>query len=210
MSAPDTKEFLARTELVLVRPDATRKEIELLCRHARENNFRAICVNSSRVAQAFGLLEDSDVKVISTVGFPIGAADSDVKRYETEVAIDHGAQEFELVLNLGHLKDREEANMLRELRDIVDAAEERPVSLLLGTKLLAEDEQVFICNLALEVGVKLLNVGNADIETIKFLRETLGKKCGIKVTGEIADVQTALELIEIGATHFTMPFITQV
>lgn len=210
MSAPDTKEFLARTELVLVRPDATRKEIELLCRHARENNFRAICVNSSRVAQAFGLLEDSDVKVISTVGFPIGAADSDVKRYETEVAIDHGAQEFELVLNLGHLKDREEANMLRELRDIVDAAEERPVSILLGTKLLAEDEQVFICNLALEVGVKLLNVGNADIETIKFLRETLGKKCGIKVTGEIADAQTALELIEIGATHFTMPFIAQV
>ncbi|MEO6181900.1 MAG: deoxyribose-phosphate aldolase [Verrucomicrobiota bacterium] len=209
MSAPDTKEFLARTELVLVRPDATRKEIELLCRHARENNFRAICVNSSRVAQAFGLLEDSDVKVISTVGFPIGAADSDVKRYETEVAIDHGAQEFELVLNLGHLKDREEANMLRELRDIVDAAEERPVSLLLGTKLLAEDEQVFICNLALEVGVKLLNVGNADIETIKFLRETLGKKCGIKVTGEIADAQTARELIEIGATHFTMPFIAQ-
>ena len=209
MNALFPNEIAARTELVLVRPDATRAEIEALCLHALENSFRAICVNSARVAQAFILLEDTDVKIISTIGFPIGAADSDVKRYETEVAIDFGAQEFEVVLNLGHLKDREEVNLLRELRDIVDAAEERPVSILLGTKLLAEEELVFICNLALETGVKLLNAGNADLDTIKLLRETLGKKCGIKVTGEIADAQTARELIEIGATHFTMPFIAQ-
>jgi len=209
MSAPGTKEFLDRTELVLVRPDVTRKEIASLCLHARANNFRAICVNSSRVAEAFVLLEESDVKVISTIGFPIGAADSDVKRYETEVAIDNGAQEFEVVLNLGHLKDREEANMLRELRDIVDAAEERPVSILLGAKLLTKEEQLFICNLALESGAKFVNAGNANIETIKLLRETLGKKFGIKVTGEMADAQTALELIEIGATNFTTPFISQ-
>ncbi|MEO7300647.1 MAG: deoxyribose-phosphate aldolase [Verrucomicrobiota bacterium] len=201
------KELAQRTEFVLVRPDATRKEIQTLCQHALENNFRAICVNSSRVAEAFVLLEDSEVKVISTLGFPIGASDSDVKRYEAEVAIDNGAQEFELVLNLGHLKDREEANLLREVRDIVDAAEERPVSILLGAKLLSCDEQILVCNLAVEAGAKFLNAGNADIETIKFLRETLGKKFGIKVSGEISDAQTASTLIEIGATNFSLPFI---
>ena len=170
MTSLSQKGLSSRTELVLVRPGVTRKEIESLCWHARENYFRAICVNSSRVAAAFVLLEETDVKVISTIGFPMGAADSDVKRYETEVAIDHGAQEFELVLNLGLIKDGDEINLLRELRDIVDAAEERPVSLLLGAKLLSRDEQRLVCNLAVEAGAKFVNAGHAEIETIQFLR----------------------------------------
>jgi deoxyribose-phosphate aldolase len=135
MSTLSAKELICRTELVLVRPDVTRKEIESVCSHAKQNGFRGVCVNSSRVAEAFALLEDTDVKVISTIGFGSGAADSDVKRYEAEVAIDHGAQEFELILNLGQIKDREEEILLRELRDIVSTAEERPVSVLLGAKL---------------------------------------------------------------------------
>lgn len=209
MNSLSAKELLSRTELVLVRPDVTRREIESLCLHAKENNFRGICINSSRVAEAFALLEDTDVKVISTIGFPSGAVDSDVKRYEAEVAIDHGAQEFELVLNLGQIKDHDEASLLHELRDIVSAAEDRPVSVLLGMKLLSRDGQVLVCDLALEAGAKFVNAGNADIETIKFLRETLGKKFGIKVSGEIADAQTGGALIEAGVTNFATPFIPQ-
>lgn len=202
MTSLSAKELLPRTELVLVRPDVTRKEIESICAHAKENNFRAVCVNSSRVALAFALLEDTDVRVISTIGFGSGAADSDVKRYEAEVAIDNGAQEFELVLNLGQIKDREEANLLRELRDIISVAEERPVSVLMGTKLLSRDEQILLCNLAVEAGAKFVNAGSTEIETIKFLREMLSSKFGIKAAGEITDPRRANELLEAGATHF--------
>ncbi len=197
-----SQEIFSLTELVLVRPDATRKELQSLCSYAKHNHFRGVCINSSRVTEAFVFLEETDLKIISTIGFPSGVADSDVKRYETEVAIDNGAQEFEFVPNLGQIKDGDEPKLLRELRDIVDAAEERPVSVLLGMKLLSRNEQILICNLALEAGAKFVNAGNVDIETIKFLRETLGKKFGIKLGGEIADAQTAGELVNAGATNF--------
>ncbi len=209
MNALLPKEIVARTELVLVRPDASRKEIQSLCSYAKQNNFRGVCINSSRVTEAFVFLEDTDLKIISTIGFPSGVAESDVKRYETEVAIDNGAQEFEFVPNLGQIKDRDEAKLLRELRDIVEAAEERPVSVLLGIKLLSHDEQILVCNLAIEAGAKFVNAGNVDIETIKFLRETLGKKFGIKLGGEIADAQTATELINAGVTNFASTVLPQ-
>jgi deoxyribose-phosphate aldolase len=196
------KELTSRTELVLVRPDVTRKEIESACSHAKQNGFRGVCVNSSRLVEAFAVLEDTNLKVISTIGFPFGATDSDVKRYETEVAIDNGAQEFEVALNLGQIKEREEKNLLRELQDIISTAEERPVSVLFGTKLLSRDEQILVCNLAVEAGAKFVNAGNAEIETVKFLREMLSSKFGIKASGELLDANRASELIQAGATHF--------
>lgn len=210
MPSLSTKDLISRTELVLVRPDVTRKEIESICAHAKQNNFRGVCVNSSRVMQAFALLEDTDVKVISTIGFGSGAADSDVKRYETEVAIDNGAQEFEIVLNLGQIKDREETAILRELRDIISVAEERPVSILMGAKLLSKDEQMLVCNLAVESGAKFVNAGTAEVETIKFLREMLSAKFGIKASGEITEPRRANELLEAGATHFAATVVPQV
>ena len=207
MNSLTPKELVALTELVLVHPGVTRKEVESVCSHARQNNFRGICVNSSRVAEAFALLEDTDVRVISTIGFGSGAADSDVKRYEAEVAIDNGAQEFELVLNLGQIKDREDAALLREMRDIISVAEERPVSILLGTKVLSRDEQILVCNLAVEAGARFVNAGNAEIETIQFLREMLSAKFGIKAAGEISEAKRAAELLQAGATHFATTII---
>ena len=200
MITPSHNELAARTELVLVKPHATRKEIETLCLYARENGFRGVCVNSSRVAEAFAVLEDSDVKVISTIGFPDGATDSDVKRYETEVAVDHGAREFEVALNLGWLKDAEDGTLLRELYDILEAAEERPVSLIFESNQLNRDQQILVCRLAVESGVKFVSVACGDLETIKFVRETVGPKFGIKACDEISGSQQAIEWLEAGAT----------
>lgn len=200
-------ELVARTELVLVKPDAIRAEIQALCRHAIEQKFRAVCVNSSRIAETFSALEETEIKVISTIAFPIGAADSDVKRYETEVAIDLGAQEFELVLNPGKIRERDETALLREIRDVVDVAEERPVSILLPAKILSRNEQIFICNLAVEGGAKFINSGTADMETIRFLRETLGEKFALKVGFSISDAERVEEFIQAGATHFATPFV---
>src|SRR5207247_10887721 len=104
----------------LLKPDAAAKDLGRLCAEAREHHFYAVCVNGSRVVQARHFLEDSDVKVVTVVGFPLGAADSDTKRFETESAIDNGAQEIDAVINIGRLKDGDDHYVLRELRDVTE------------------------------------------------------------------------------------------
>jgi deoxyribose-phosphate aldolase len=108
----------------LLKADATAKDIEQLCAEAREFGFYSVCVNGCRVDQARTLLEDSPIKVAAVVGFPLGAMDADAKRFETEAAIDAGAQEIDVVINIGRLKDGNHKYVLRELRDVVEAAEE--------------------------------------------------------------------------------------
>ena len=125
----------------LLRADATAADIQQLCAEAREYHFWAVCVNPSRVALAGSLLEDSDVKVNAVIGFPLGATDGDAKRFETEIAIDLGAQEIDLVLNLGRLRDGDDRAVLRELRDVVEAAESVPVKVILETCLLTHEEK---------------------------------------------------------------------
>src|SRR5215212_246685 len=96
----------------LLKPEATAKEIEQLCREAMEHHFWSVCVNGSRVAQAYALVENSGVKVACTVGFPLGAMSSDTKRFEVEAAVDDGAQEIDVVLNIGRLKDGDDKYIL--------------------------------------------------------------------------------------------------
>src|SRR3954470_4135657 len=107
------------TELTLVRADVTRAQVEQLCAAAVERGCYGVCVNSSRVADAYNFGADAGLKIVSTVGFPFGAIDSDAKRYEAESAVDAGAHELDVVMNIGVLKDGAHEATLRELRDIV-------------------------------------------------------------------------------------------
>src|ERR1035437_9928812 len=150
MTTLSPAELARRFERTLVRPDATRRDIEQLCAEARAQSAHCVCVNGSHVELACTLLADSEVKVTGLVAFPLGAADSDTKRYETEVAIDHGAQEIEMVLNIGRLKDGDHRYVLRELRDVAEAADERPVMVILETALLTPEELGRACELALD------------------------------------------------------------
>src|SRR2546421_13113661 len=111
----------------LVHPWARREEIIRLCDEAVEHHFHGVCVNGSGLELAFSRLGDTDIKVTALVGFPLGASDADVKRYEAEAAVDDGASELEYVMNIGKLKDGDTQFVLREMRDIAEAAEERPV-----------------------------------------------------------------------------------
>lgn len=191
----------------LLRADASAKDIERLCAEAREHGFCAVCVNGSRVELARQLLEDSSVKVASVVGFPLGATDSDTKRFETEAAIDNGAQEIDVVLNLGRLKDGDDRYVLRELRDVVEAADERAVKVILETCLLSHQEKVRACKLVVEAGARFVktstgfSAGGATIDDVKLLRETVGPILGVKAAGGIRDTLTALAMIEAGATR---------
>ena len=191
----------------LLKADATAKDIEKLCAEARENQFYSVCVNGSRVGPARHFLEGTNVKVASVVGFPLGAMSSDAKRFETEAAIDDGAHEIDVVLNVGRLKDGDDKYVLRELRDVVEAADEWPVKVILETCLLTREEKIRACKLVVESGAHFVktstgfSTGGATVDDVKLMRETVGPKFGVKASGGIRDSKTALAMIAAGATR---------
>jgi len=204
LSARELARFIDHTSL---KPDATAKHIEQLCAEARQHRFHAVCVNGSWVAQARSFLEDSDVKVAAVAGFPLGAADADTKRFETEAAIDNGAQEIDVVINIGRLKDGDDAYVLRELRDVVEAADGRPVKVIIETCLLTHEEKIRACHVAVDSEAHFVKTSTgfgssgATLEDVKLLRETVGPKFGVKAAGGIREAQTAAAMIQAGATR---------
>jgi deoxyribose-phosphate aldolase len=207
MNPPAPKDLARLIDHTLLKPDATAKDIERLCAEARAHAFCAVCVHGSRVEMARHFLEETEVKVASVVGFPLGAMDSDAKRYETEAAIDAGAQEIDMVINLGRLKDGDHPFVLRELRDVVEAADERPVKVIIEACLLTRDEKILACQLVLDSGAHFVktstgfSTGGATLDDVKLLREIVGPSFGVKAAGGIRDTATALAMIEAGATR---------
>lgn len=191
----------------LLRPDATAADIERLCAEAREYRFHAVCVNGTWVASAYHALEDSGVRVVAVVGFPLGASEADVKRFETEAAVDAGAHEIDVVLNLGRFKGGEDAAVVRELRDVVEAADDRVVKVIIETGLLTDAEKRRACELVMEAEARFVktstgfNAGGATVEDVKLLREVVGPHYGVKAAGGIRDAASARALIAAGATR---------
>jgi len=191
----------------LLKADATAADIEKLCAEALENKFFSVCVNGSWIAKAQHLLDGSDVKVAGVVGFPLGAMSGDTKRFETEAAIDDGAQEIDVVLNIGRLKAGDDKYVLRELIDVAEAADERTVKVILETCLLTDDEKIRACKIVVESGAHFVktstgfSTSGATVTDVKLMRETVGPKFGVKASGGIRDTKTALAMIEAGATR---------
>lgn len=202
-----TAQLAAYIDHTLLKPDATAKDIERLCAEAREHRFFSVCVNSSRVIQAGHLLEDSEVKVASVVGFPLGAMSTDAKRFETETAVDEGAHEIDVVLNIGRLKDGDDKYVLRELYEVVAAADDRTVKVILETCLLSRAEKVRACQIVRESGAHFVktstgfSASGATLEDVKLMREVVGPDFGVKASGGVRDAQTALAMIAAGATR---------
>lgn len=200
-------QLVAFIDHTLLKPDAAHAQIEQLCAEACEHHFFSVCVNGSWVMTARHLLENTDVKVACVVGFPLGAMATDIKRYETEVAIDDGAQEIDVVLNLARLKAGEDKYVFRELVDVVEAADERTVKVILETCLLNDEEKVRACKLVVDSGAHFVktstgfSIGGATIADVKLMRETVGPKFGVKASGGVRDAQTALAMIAAGATR---------
>jgi deoxyribose-phosphate aldolase len=201
------EQLAAFIDHTLLKPAASLAQIEKLCAQAREHNFFSVCVNGSWVAAAYHLLEDSDVKIASVVGFPLGAMTSDTKRFEAEAAIDDGAHEIDLVLNIARLKAGDDKYILREIIDVVEAADERTVKVILETCLLTDEEKIRACHLVVESGAQFVktstgfSTSGATIADVKLMRETVGPTFGVKASGGIRDLPTALAMIEAGATR---------
>lgn len=201
-------------DLALWSPTASASDYDALIQGALKAGVRAVCVPSSRVELAAAKLEDSTIKTVALVGFPLGNNDADVKRYEVEVAVDNGAREIEFVLNHAALKEggASERLLLREMRDIVEAADERHVYLCMELPWLSKDEIVHACHLALDAGVTGISTATGfwpnlrvSATELKLLREATSAAFIIKAA-PVPDEAAAKVLLESGANRIGVVF----
>jgi len=204
MQNPSHSKFIEHT---LLRATATQAEIEQLCKEAVKHSFYGVCVNTSHVELAYSRLHETDIKVVATVGFPLGAMASDVKRYETEAAVDFGAHEIDVVLNVGWVKEAKFGPLLRELRDLVDAAQELTVKVIIETCFLTDQEKVRCCELVVESGAQFVKTstgfgsGGATVDDVRLMRRVVGDEFGVKASGGIRDAAQFMKLIDAGANR---------
>lgn len=193
----------------LLKPEATRAEIETLCKEARDFSFASVCVNPTWVKECAFALYGSPVKVCTVVGFPLGATLGDVKAYEARRAIFDGATEIDMVINIGALKSGSDDVVGRDIRLVVEAAHEACaiVKVILETALLTDDEKVRACLLAKEAGADFVKTstgfskGGATVADIALMRQTVGSGMGVKAAGGVKDLAAAKEMIAAGATR---------
>ena len=192
----------------LLKPDATREQVLELCREAREYQFASVCINPSFVHLAADALRGTDVKVCTVVGFPLGAHAPDVKAYEARRAVEQGAEEVDMVVNIGALKSRDYALVENDIRGVVQAVgKDTVVKVILETSLLTRDEKVMAASLAKAAGADFVKTstgfagGGATVEDVKLLRDTVGPDIGVKASGGIRNQQDALAMVEAGATR---------
>lgn len=192
----------------LLKQDATKKGIEKLCKEALEYKFASVCVNPTRVKEVSELLKDSEVKVCTVIGFPLGATTTEVKAFETKNALDNGANEIDMVINVGKLKDGDLEFVKKDIQAVVNETKGRGiVKVIIETCLLTDDEKVIACKLSKEAGADFVktstgfSTGGATEKDIKLMRETVGSDMGVKASGGVRDREFALALIENGASR---------
>lgn len=193
----------------LLKPEATRAEVELLCQEARAFSFASVCVNPGWVKDCAVWLHGSPVRVCTVVGFPLGATLPDVKAYETRRAIFDGATEIDMVINIGALKSGDDEWVKRDVRAVVEAAHEACaiVKVIIETALLTDEEKVRACVLAKEAGADFVKTstgfskGGATVDDIELMRRAVGADLGVKAAGGVKDLASAREMIAAGATR---------
>ncbi|MDN3018583.1 deoxyribose-phosphate aldolase [Paenibacillus sp. BSR1-1] len=198
----------AMIDHTLLKPEATRNQIETLCQEARENEFFSVCVNPTWVSTAKELLEGSAVKVCTVIGFPLGASTPETKAFETKNAIDHGADEVDMVINIGALKDQNDELVESDIRAVVDAAKGKALTkVIIETSLLSKEEKIRACELSVKAGADYVktstgfSTGGATFEDIALMRKTVGPDIGVKASGGVRSTEDAQMMIEAGATR---------
>lgn len=191
-----------------LKPETQAEKINQICQEAKDNNFASVCVNPTWVSHCHELLKDSDVKVCTVIGFPLGATTSETKAFETKQAIENGATEVDMVINIGSLKDGRYEEVERDIQAVVDAANEQAiVKVIIETSLLSKDEKVKACELAKKAGADFVKTstgfsgGGATVEDVRLMRLTVGPEMGVKASGGVRSLEDANAMIDAGATR---------
>ncbi len=191
----------------MLKPDATRDEISKLCDEAKRFGFAAVCVNPSYVVQAARRLGGSGVKVCTVVGFPLGSTTSAVKAAEACGAVADGADEIDMVINIGALKSGDDALMYDDIKAVREATRGRVLKVILETALLSNEEKVRVCAASTKAGADFVKTstgfggGGATVADVQLMRAAVGPSMGVKASGGIRDAKTAAEMIAAGATR---------
>lgn len=202
---PEKMNLAGYIDQTLLKPEATPGDIARLCAGARRCKFAAVCVNPVYVKAAREHLRGSDVRVAAVVGFPLGATTAAVKAFETAAAVACGADEIDMVIHIGALKNGDEDSIYEEILAVVKAARSRTVKVILETGLLTDDEKITACRLAKKAGARYVKTstgfgpGGATAADIRLLKETVGPGMGVKASGGVRTRKAALEMIAAGA-----------
>ncbi|PAE11742.1 deoxyribose-phosphate aldolase [Niallia circulans] len=192
----------------LLKADATKEQIVTLCEEAKQYTFASVCVNPTWVKAASELLNGTEVKVCTVIGFPLGASTSATKAFETEDAIKNGATEVDMVINIGALKDKNYDLVKEDIKAVVDAAKGKVLSkVIIETSLLTNEEKEIACKLAVEAGADYVktstgfSTGGATVEDITLMRKTVGPDIGVKASGGVRSSEDTEKMIAAGATR---------
>ena len=191
----------------LLKPDGTEAELIKLCEEAKEYKFFSVCVNPCNIEKAKELLKDSDTKICTVVGFPLGQMTTEAKSFETKEAVFLGAEEVEMVINIGKLKDGDYDYVLEDIRAVVLAAGGVLTKVIIESCLLTDEEKVKACELAKAAGADYVKTSTgfsksgATKEDIALMRKTVGPEMGVKASGGIRTLEDALAMIENGASR---------
>ena len=202
-----TKKIAAIIDHTLLKSEATPDMAERLCREADEHGFYSVCVSPVFVSLAYELLTGSPVKVCTVVGFPAGVNEPDVKAYETSRAIQQGADEIDMVMNVGAAKAGDWKRVGFDVESVVTSARGNMVKVILETCLLSDEEKLRACEVCVAAAAGFVktstgfNRAGATVEDVRLMRTAVGAGVGVKASGGIRDYQTACNMIEAGATR---------
>jgi deoxyribose-phosphate aldolase len=192
----------------LLKADSTKDQVTKICEEAKEYHFASVCVNPGWVKYSAQLLQGTDVKVCTVIGFPLGATTSETKAFETKDAIEKGATEVDMVINISALKDGNDELVKQDIQAVTAAAKGKALTkVIIETSLLTDEEKERACRLAVEAGTDFVktstgfSTGGATIEDIKLMRKTVGPDIGVKASGGVRSVEDAKNMIEAGATR---------
>ncbi len=203
-----SREELAKTiDHTMLKPDATPEEIKILCLEAKENNFASVCINPGYVSLCAGLLKETDVKVCTVIGFPIGSSTTETKVFEAKNAIDNGATEIDMVINIGQLKSDGYDYVFRDINEVVNTAVPNGIicKVIIETCLLTDEEKIKACLIAKDAGADFVKTstgfskGGATTHDIALMKYTVGPKVKVKASGGVRSRKDALDMIENGA-----------
>jgi len=203
----ERKKLAKMIDHTLLEPSATRDRIERLCQEAKAYEVYSVCINPGWVPLAVSLLRGTDIKVCSTVGFPLGASLPEVKAFEAATVVGLGAHEVDMVINIGSLKSQDLQAVRHDISLVVKASKCLPVKVIIETAYLNGQEKVEACRLAEESGAAFVKTstgfgpGGATVQDIHLIRKTVGDRLGVKASGGIRTLKDAVKMIEAGANR---------
>ena len=191
----------------ILKPDASFEDVEKLCMEAKQYGFMSVCVNPAFIPLCVKLLKGSDVKVCTVIGFPLGATLKDVKVFETREAVEEGADEIDMVINVSQLKAGNDEYVYQEIKDIRNACKGKILKVILETCLLTDEEIVRASELSVKAGADFVktstgfSTGGATVHAVSLMRQTVGDRCGVKASGGVRTYEDLLKMVEAGATR---------